>query len=45
MAGWGLDDAGCEQKIGSKVKLPTKIEWLTDNGNCYTAAETRNIEK
>jgi transposase InsO family protein len=29
----------------SKGKPPQTIEWLTDNGSCYTAAETRSFAK
>lgn len=29
-----------EQRFGRIEKLPHPIEWLTDNGSCYTAEET-----
>lgn len=30
-----------EERFGRINRLPATIEWLTDNGSCYTAAETR----
>ncbi|MCO5795210.1 MAG: DDE-type integrase/transposase/recombinase [Blastomonas sp.] len=33
--------ATVEQRFGCVNQLPTIIEWLTDNGSCYTARETR----
>jgi putative transposase len=32
-----------EQRFGYLNRLPTTIEWLTDNGSCYTAADTRRF--
>jgi transposase InsO family protein len=29
-----------EQRFGRINQLPKTIEWLTDNGSCYTAADT-----
>ena len=37
--------AAIEQRFGQINRLPTPIEWLTDNGSCYTATETRNFAK
>lgn len=37
--------AAVEQRFGLINKLPQTIEWLTDNGSCYTAAETRAFAK
>ena len=34
-----------EKRFGSNCKPPQTIEWLTDNGSCYTAAETRSFAK
>ena len=34
-----------EKRFGSNGKPPKTIEWLTDNGSCYTAAETRSFAK
>ena len=34
-----------EKRFGSHGKPPKTIEWLTDNGSCYTAAETRSFAK
>jgi len=34
-----------EKRFGSNGKLPKAIEWLPDNGSCYTAAETRSFAK
>lgn len=32
-----------EQRFGRVNKLPATIEWLTDNGSCYTARDTRRF--
>jgi putative transposase len=32
-----------ENRFGSSGKPPKTIEWLTDNGSYYTAAETRSF--
>jgi putative transposase len=34
-----------ENRFGPNGKPPEHIEWLTDNGSCYTAAETRSFTK
>jgi putative transposase len=34
-----------EKRFGSHGKPPKTIEWLTDNGSCYTAAATRSFAK
>lgn len=34
-----------EQRFGQINRLATPIEWLTDNGSCYTATETRSFAK
>jgi len=34
-----------EKRFGSNGTPPKTIEWLTDNGSCYTAAETRSFTK
>ncbi len=34
-----------EKRFGSNGKPAKTIEWLTDNGSCYTAAETRSFAK
>jgi putative transposase len=34
-----------EKRFGSNGKPPKTIWWLTDNGSCYTAAETRSFAK
>ena len=34
-----------EKRFGSNAKPPKTIEWLTGNGSCYIAAETRNFAK
>jgi putative transposase len=34
-----------EKRFGSNGKPSKMIEWLTDNGSCYTAAETRSFAK
>ncbi len=35
--------AALEQRFGQINHLATPIEWLTDNGSCYTAIETRRF--
>lgn len=37
--------AAAEQRFGQLNHLPAAIEWLSDNGSCYTAIETRNFAK
>ena len=34
-----------EQRFGQINRLAMTIEWLTDNGSCYTATETRRFAK
>jgi putative transposase len=34
-----------ERRFGPVNRLPATIEWLSDNGSCYTAAETRGFAK
>ena len=34
-----------ENRFGPNGKPTNPIEWLTDNGSCYTAAETRRFAK
>ncbi len=29
-----------EYRFGKELKLPYAIQWLSDNGSCYTAKET-----
>jgi transposase InsO family protein len=29
-----------ERRFGSVARLPHAVEWLSDNGSCYTARET-----
>jgi putative transposase len=35
--------AAVEHRFGRVNRLPVKIEWLTDNGSCYLARETRRF--
>jgi putative transposase len=34
-----------ENRFGANAQPPKTIEWLTDNGSCYTAAETKRFAK
>lgn len=34
-----------EYRFGAGRIAPTEIEWLSDNGSCYTAAETRSFAR
>jgi putative transposase len=34
-----------ESRFGPNSTAPSEIEWLTDNGSCYTAAETRSFAR
>jgi putative transposase len=34
-----------EQRFGRLNRLPRTIEWLTDNGSCYTTADTRRFAR
>jgi putative transposase len=35
--------AAVEQRFGQINRLSATIEWLTDNGSCYIAGETRKF--
>lgn len=37
--------ATVEHRFGQVNRLPTTIEWLTDNGSCYTAHDTRRFAR
>lgn len=37
--------AAVEHRFGQVNRLPSTIEWLTDNGSCYVAGETRRFAK
>jgi putative transposase len=37
--------ATVEHRFGQVSKLPHAIEWLTDNGSCYTAHDTRRFAR
>ena len=37
--------ATVEHRFGQVNKLPHAIEWLTDNGSCYTAHDTRRFAR
>lgn len=37
--------AAVEHRFGRVTRLPRTIEWLTDNGSCYLARETRRFAK
>src|SRR5687768_5192616 len=37
--------AAVEHRFGRLNRLPVKIEWLTDNGSCYLAQETRRFAR
>lgn len=34
-----------EYRFGPNAAAPAEIEWLSDNGSCYTAAETRSFAR
>jgi putative transposase len=34
-----------EYRFGRHATAPSEIEWLSDNGSCYTAAETRSFAR
>ncbi|MFZ5667803.1 MAG: IS3 family transposase [Pseudomonadota bacterium] len=40
-----LMTATVEHRFGRVNRLPATIEWLTDNGSCYTAKETRRFAR
>lgn len=35
--------AAVEQRFGRVNRLPVGVEWLADNGSCYTAHKTRRF--
>ncbi len=37
--------AAVEHRFGQANRLPQTIEWLTDNGSCYLARETRRFAR
>ena len=37
--------AAVEQRFGPINRLPATIEWLTDNGSCYIAGDTRKFAR
>jgi len=37
--------AAVEHRFGQVNRLPAEIEWLTDNGSCYLAWETRRFAR
>jgi putative transposase len=37
--------ASVEHRFGQVNQLPKAIEWLTDNGSCYTARDTRRFAR
>lgn len=37
--------ATVEHRFGQVNRLPSTIEWLTDNGSCYTANDTRRFAR
>ncbi|MCB1885223.1 MAG: DDE-type integrase/transposase/recombinase [Geminicoccaceae bacterium] len=37
--------AAVERRFGPVDQLPSPIEWLTDNGSCYSARETRRFAR
>ena len=37
--------AAVEQRFGPINRPPATIEWLTDNGSCYIAGETRKFAR
>src|ERR1700758_1387651 len=37
--------AAIEHRFGSVNRLPVTIEWLTDNGSCYIAGDTRSFAR
>ncbi len=34
-----------EQRFGAIARLPHAVEWLHDNGSCYTARETTSFAR
>jgi putative transposase len=37
--------AAVEHRFGLLNRLPVTIEWLSDNGSCYVASETRSFAR
>src|SRR5262249_5196520 len=37
--------AAVERRFGPVNRLPVTIEWLSDNGSCYLAGETRSFAR
>jgi putative transposase len=37
--------AAVEHRFGLVNRLPVTIEWLSDNGSCYVAGETRRFAR
>jgi putative transposase len=37
--------AAVEHRFGRVDRLPGPVEWLTDNGGCYLARETRRFAR
>ncbi|MGC1356233.1 MAG: integrase core domain-containing protein, partial [Xanthobacteraceae bacterium] len=37
--------AAVEHRFGGVNRLPTTIEWLSDNGSCYIAGDTRRFAR
>jgi len=37
--------AAVEHRFGPVNRLPVTIEWLSDNGSCYLAGETRSFAR
>src|SRR5215467_10312762 len=37
--------ADVEYRFGQVNRLPVTIEWLSDNGSCYVAGDTRNFAR
>src|SRR5262249_32695274 len=35
----------CQQPFGQVNRLPVTIEWLSDNGSCYVAGDTRSFAR
>jgi putative transposase len=34
-----------EYRFGASNAVPNEIEWLSDNGSCYTAAQTKSFAR
>ena len=44
-AGWHLVVAAIEHRFGMVNRLPVTIEWVSDNGSCYLAGNTRSLAR